>query len=787
MLLARHYRDRLLREEDLQLLVSLPAEKLRARIEQSVARMMDDEGKTLPQTDRVRLVRFLINEATGYGPLDKLMLDPSITEIMVNGPQEIFVEQSGQLRRRTDVEFNDEAHILHIIDRIVSPLGRRIDESNPWVDARLRDGSRVNAIIPPLSLNGPVLTIRRFRKTPFSIEDLVANDTLNWDMADFLKACVIAKQNIIVSGGTGSGKTTTLNVLATFIPERERIITIEDSAELQFHLVHPHVLRQESRPANVEGKGEVPIRQLVRNALRMRPDRIIVGEVRHAEALDMLQAMNTGHEGSMSTVHANSPRDAFARLETMVLWASSDLPQPVIREQLVGALNIIIQQERLSDGSRRIVSIAEVQGVRKGEIVLKDIFVWQRIGVDPETGKVEGRYTPTGFRPHCLPKVKAAGVRLAPDMFEPAYLVAEMGTQLLYSSDITEIMVNGPNEVYVEERGQLQRRSDIRFRDEAHLLGVINSIVAPLGRRVDETSPMVDGRLPDGSRVNAILPPIALNGPVLTIRRFPEVPLEANDLLKNSTLNEVMVEFLRSCVQAKLNVLISGGTGSGKTTTLNILSSFIPVKDRIITIEDTAELQLQQPHVIRQETRPADQFSEGAVSMRDLVRNALRMRPDRIIVGEVRGAEALDMLQAMNTGHEGSLTTIHANSSQDAFSRLETMVMWAGTQLPSQAIREQIVGAIHIIVQQQRMPTGERKIVAISEVMGMQGAAIRCQEIFAYRMGQAVRTGEKVEFVGSHEATGQVPRCLDRLQAYGSKMTHSDFAAPPASPEEETR
>lgn len=318
--LAAHFRDRLLKEADLDKLLALPPPILRAKIEALVSAMIREEKRVISHADRARLITIITNEAAGYDPLEPLLRDPSITEIMVNGPNEIYIERDGILHRQLNVRFRDEDHIRHIIDRIVSPLGRRIDESSPMVDARLPDGSRVNAIIPPLSLNGPVLTIRRFRKDPLTINDLIRFGTLSQSMADFLRACVIAKLNIIVCGGTGSGKTATLNVLASFIPLKERIITIEDAAELQFHQVHPHVLRQEARPPNVEGEGEVTIRQLVRNALRMRPDRIIVGEVRGAEALDMLQAMNTGHEGCLSTIHANTPHDALSQLETIVLW-----------------------------------------------------------------------------------------------------------------------------------------------------------------------------------------------------------------------------------------------------------------------------------------------------------------------------------------------------------------------------------------------------------------------------------------------------------------------------------
>jgi pilus assembly protein CpaF len=771
--LARHYRDRLLKEANLEKLTSLPPQVLRAKIEALVSAMIREEGRVISLADRARLITFITNEAAGYGPLELLLRDPSVTEIMVNGPNEIYIERGGVLQRRPDVFFRDEDHIRHIIDRIVSPLGRRIDESSPMVDARLRDGSRVNAIIPPLSLNGPVLTIRRFRPDPFTIDDLIKSGSLTQEMADFLRACVIAKLNILVSGGTGSGKTTTLNVLAAYIPKHERLITIEDAAELQFWRTHPHVLRQEARPPNVEGEGEVTIRQLVRNALRMRPNRIIIGEVRGAEALDMLQAMNTGHEGSMTTVHANAPQDAFSRLETMVMWAGTELPSAAIREQLVGALHMVVQQDRMPDGTRKITRISEIQGVKKGQIILRDIFVFDMVGLD-EQGKLIGTHTPTGILPKSLPRLKAFGVEVNRDIFTPAYLVAEMGTELLKNPDITEIMVNGPDKVYVESGGRLIERPDIKFRDEAHLRNVINTIVAPLGRRIDEDSPMVDARLPDGSRVNAVLKPIALDGPSLTIRRFPEHPLTIEDLLRFGALDERIVEFLRGCVASKLNLLVSGGTGSGKTTLLNVLSSFIPQHERIVTIEDSAELQLRQPHVVRLEARPPDENSEGEITIRDLVRNALRMRPDRIIVGEVRGAEALDMLQAMNTGHEGSMTTVHANSPHDAFSRLETMVMWADIPLPSSAIREQLVGVLDIVVQQNRLLDGSRKMVTVSEIQDVKDGQIILEDVFKF-VPEGVDDQGKVK--GRFAPTGFVPAALERMRSFGVTLPKNLFKA----------
>jgi pilus assembly protein CpaF len=348
----------------------------------------------------------------GLGPLEPLLRDETITEVMVNGPQQVYIEREGRLEL-TNVKFQKDEHVMKIIQRIIAPIGRRVDESSPMVDARLADGSRVNAVIPPLSLVGPVITIRKFAATPYTVEDLIRFGTATPEMFEFLEACVKARLNIFVSGGTGSGKTTELNILSSFIPDDERIVTIEDAAELQ--LRQEHVITLESRPSNIEGKGAVPIRELVRNALRMRPDRIIVGECRSGEALDMLQAMNTGHDGSMSTGHANSPRDMLSRLETMVLMAGMDLPLRAIREQIASAVDLIVHQNRLKDGSRKIVNITEVQGMEGDVIVMQDIFVFEQTGV--VEGKIEGKLRPTGIRPKFVEKFDAAGIHLPPNVF----------------------------------------------------------------------------------------------------------------------------------------------------------------------------------------------------------------------------------------------------------------------------------------------------------------------------------------------------------------------------------
>ncbi len=388
------------------------AEEVRRTVEETFASVLESEGITLTRVERMRLFEAISAEILGFGPIEPLLKDTSVTEVMVNGPKQVYVERSGRLEL-TDITFQDDDHVMRVIDRIVSPLGRRIDESSPTVDARLPDGSRVNAIIPPIALNGPTVTIRKFSKDPFTVDDLIRFGTFTAEMATFMKACVEARLNIIVSGGTGSGKTTLLNVLSSFIPSDERIVTIENAAELQ--LRQDHVVRLESRPPNIEGKGEITIRDLVINALRMRPERIVVGECRGGEALDMLQAMNTGHDGSMTTAHANTPRDTLSRLETMCLMAGMDLPVRAIREQIASAVDLIVQQERLKDGTRKITGITEVQGMEGDVIVMQDIFSFQQTGI--ENGKIVGRMKPTGIRPKFMPRFEVANIYLPPNIF----------------------------------------------------------------------------------------------------------------------------------------------------------------------------------------------------------------------------------------------------------------------------------------------------------------------------------------------------------------------------------
>jgi pilus assembly protein CpaF len=410
--------QRLLREIDPNKLTNRDKHEVRTEVQSMAANMLTLDDVPMAREERLRCASDIADEIVGYGPIEPLLEDPSVTEVMINGPRKVFFEQKGMLHL-SDRVFRDDDHIMRIVEKIVVPINRRIDESSPMVDARLPDGSRVNAIIPPLAVDGPTVTIRKFARDPFTVDDLISFGTLIPEMVDFLNACIRTRLNTIVSGGTGSGKTTLLNVLSSFIPSNERVVTIEDPCELQMR--QRHVIRLETRPANVEGKGQVTQRELVRNALRMRPDRIIVGEVRAGEAFDMLQAMNTGHDGSLTTAHANSPRDAIARVENMVLMAGLDLPVRAIREQVASALDLIVHVSRLSDGGRRVTHVTEVVGMEGQTVTLQDVFVFQQTGVDAR-GKVQGQVVSTGLRPHFVERLEAAGIHLPPDIFAAGHV-----------------------------------------------------------------------------------------------------------------------------------------------------------------------------------------------------------------------------------------------------------------------------------------------------------------------------------------------------------------------------
>ncbi len=398
------------------------AELGREAAREEVGRIVEElaAGENTPMTlqERERLAQEVLDEVFGLGPLEPLLRDSSVSDILVNTHNRVYVERNGLLER-TSVQFRDDSHLMAIIDRIVSAVGRRVDESSPMVDARLADGSRVNAIIPPLAIDGPCLSIRRFGHDPLTAENLLRNNSLTPEMLELMRGCVYARLNVLVSGGTGAGKTTLLNVLSSFISDRERIVTIEDAAELALH--QEHVVRLETRPPNVEGKGAVRQRQLVINSLRMRPDRVILGEVRGEEALDMLQAMNTGHDGSLATIHANTPRDALGRLETMVAMANLNIPESAIRRQIASAINVVVQVSRLSDGKRKITTLAEVTGMEGEVVTMQDIFSFRKQGIG-EKGEVLGEFVPTGIRPKCAEKLFTAGIRLPMGMFESPHM-----------------------------------------------------------------------------------------------------------------------------------------------------------------------------------------------------------------------------------------------------------------------------------------------------------------------------------------------------------------------------
>jgi pilus assembly protein CpaF len=419
--LKRLIHGKLVDKLDLSRVSDLEGDTLRREIRLVVERLCDTENPLLNRMERERLIDEVLDETFGFGPLEVLLKDPTISDILVNGPQKIYVERRGKMEK-SDVKFRDNDHLLQIIDRIVSKVGRRVDETSPMVDARLPDGSRVNAIIPPLALDGPSVSIRRFGANPLKLEDLLNYKAFTPEMAMLMEACIKARLNIVISGGTGCGKTTLLNTLSSFIPHEERIVTIEDAAELQ--LQQDHVVRLETRPPNIEGKGAITTRDLVRNALRMRPERIIIGECRGGETLDMLQAMNTGHAGSMTTLHANSPRDAQARLETMIMMAGMELPIKAMRQQISSAVDLIIQANRLQGGPRKVTSITEVMGMEQDMIIMQDIFRYKQLGID-QNGRAYGQFEATGVRPSFVSRLEAAGIKLPSNLFQERVLLRD--------------------------------------------------------------------------------------------------------------------------------------------------------------------------------------------------------------------------------------------------------------------------------------------------------------------------------------------------------------------------
>jgi pilus assembly protein CpaF len=414
MQLKANVHRKLLNRLNLEALANVDRARAEGDIRTLLFELLAEENQPLSMAEREQILSDILDEVFGLGPLEPLLRDPTINDILVNTYKQVYVERGGVLEKMP-ATFQDDKHLMRVIDRIVSAVGRRVDDSSPMVDARLADGSRVNAIIPPLAVDGPLLSIRRFPKERLKAENLVGFRALTQPMLDFLSACVKAKLNALISGGTGAGKTTLLNVMSSFISDRDRIATIEDAAELQLH--QEHVVRLETRPPNVEGKGAIRQRQLVINALRMRPDRIVVGEVRGEEALDMLQAMNTGHDGSLTTIHANTPRDALARVETMIAMGNVNLPEKAMRQQIAAAIQIIVQQTRMSDGSRKVTSVSEITGMEGDVITMQEVFVFEKVGLTQD-GKVIGRFRATGVRPKCADRIKAAGIHLPPDMFE---------------------------------------------------------------------------------------------------------------------------------------------------------------------------------------------------------------------------------------------------------------------------------------------------------------------------------------------------------------------------------
>jgi flagellar protein FlaI len=807
--------------------------------------LIDREYPTIKKNTKLWFATFIVQDMIGYGILDPLLSNDDLEEVMLiatNTPVYVYHRKHGMCK--TNIVFEDSEEAIKIIARIARTVGRRVDASTPLLDARLKDGSRVNATVAPISLGGPSLTIRKFKADPFTVVDIINFNTMNSDLAAFLWLAIdgyeVKPANILVSGGTGSGKTTTLNCLGSFIPQSNRVLSIEDTAELQLP-VH-HWVRLETRPPNIEGTGEISMARLLRNTLRMRPDRIIVGEVRGAEANTLLTAMNTGQSGSMGTLHANNSKETITRL------VNKPMSVPTI---MISALNLIIMQNRFSHRGktvRRITEVTEILGVEDGHVKLSNVFEW-----DPKTDTVKSTDVPSRIKSMLAEKrgvelkdiddeierrkkilewmvakkvhgvkevgrlineyyidqnkfmemigsvaekvkeekdVKKPGSKGIVDLFSanvrkevlertdlaeivrvkneknPVYnvdipklskedksLIAEIETRVIEKLDVDptkikskaeatrdftkfvlnnligygilepllkdvnleEVMVIGTDKnVYVSHNKYDICRTNLIFDEDEEIERIVERIAASVGRRIDRASPLLDARLVDGSRVNATLPPISIEGPTLTIRKFKADPLTVVDLVGFNTLTTEISAYLWYVTEGSGikpgNILVAGGSGSGKTTTLNCLCSFIPDTERIITIEDTAELQLPATHWVRLETKPPNVEGEGEVDMDELVKNTLRMRPDRVIVGEVRGPEARTLFTAMNTGHDGSMGTLHSNSARETITRLTN---------PPMSVPHIMMPALDLILMEQKIylkGATVRRITEIAEV-----------------------------------------------------------------------
>ena len=860
----------------------LDREKKREAFLKEVLALIDLRYPQVPKHKRHAFAELIVQNMIGYGLLEPLLNDDSLEEVMVVGTKKhVYVYHRKHGMCKTNIIFETDAEIERIINRIARSIGRRVDLTSPLLDARLPDGSRVNATIPPVSLDGPSLTIRKFRKDPLTIVDIIKFGTMTTELAAFLwlvaEGYGVKPANFLVSGGTGSGKTTTLNCLGSFIPPTDRVISIEDTAELQLPI--EHWIRLETRPPNVEGKGEINMEMLLKNTLRMRPDRIIVGEVRGAEARTLLAAMNTGQNGCLGTLHANTARETITRL------TSAPMNVPKI---MIPSLDFIFMQNRFSYKGktvRRITEIAEVVGIEDGEVKLNIIYEWdprddrikptgvpcmlknkiaelrgvpisevdaeierrrrvleymvennlrsikdvgriireyyinperllRRIEGEEEVGEEEKRRRRTYLlleseeeeaeevvleesdsykivrvgddkNPHYivpLPKLTAREKQLIEEIENRAVKEIKIDPEsitdreerkrifmqhvlevieryfpevrlakrkdiaklvvnnmvgysllefLLNDDQLEEIMVIGTKKpVYVNHRNYGNCKTNLVFDTDEEIVRIIEKIAASVGRRIDKSTPLLDARLSDGSRVNATIPPISLDGPTLTIRKFRSQPLTVVDLIEFKTLNIEVAAYLWLVVEGlgikPGNILAAGGAGSGKTTTLNVLCSFIPETERVITIEDTAELTLPVEHVVRLETRPPNVEGEGEVTMDDLVKNTLRMRPDRIIVGEVRGREARTLFTAMNTGHDGCMGTVHANSAKETLIRLTN---------PPMEVPEIMLPALDLILMQNKIYHEDRtlrRITEVAEVVSDEHGKIRLNNVYVW-------------------------------------------------------